>query len=334
MRNLRRVYKTKSEFELDLCNGKLYEGFVIGEGYAYVHNVYQMPGNLNGFGHFTDNYPEHNRYQGFYVQKIETTSEMIRLSLQSQTLEDFVEIKIQKGDTLCGLAQELGVTVDDLIKWNNIADRNTIIAGQMLKIDVNKAKNGSKFKTLLVSPLLSYLESKPEKDDDGKQTRNFIFLDDLRVPMSFVGYSSIFPTTIGGLKYTPNARFTNIGGFWYGAKGQFYNMSQSSQSSGRGWVFRAGSAKIAKNVSVFKNLRVMGNTFGGLSTSFSAISFLADPNWEDGLDTVGGISGFIYWPVASTYFGGKLFFKGMLNYTETMMENGFVPGRDDLIIWK
>lgn len=41
---------------------------------------------------------------------------------------------IQQGDTLFGIAQAFGVTVDDLISFNGISDPDAIQAGQRLKI--------------------------------------------------------------------------------------------------------------------------------------------------------------------------------------------------------
>lgn len=41
---------------------------------------------------------------------------------------------IQQGDTLFGIAQSFGITVDDLISYNAIADPDAIQAGQRLKI--------------------------------------------------------------------------------------------------------------------------------------------------------------------------------------------------------
>ena len=41
---------------------------------------------------------------------------------------------IQQGDTLFGIAQSFGVSMDDLISYNAIADPDAIQAGQRLKI--------------------------------------------------------------------------------------------------------------------------------------------------------------------------------------------------------
>ena len=138
--SVRAVYKTKDDFESDVTNGRFYEGFVIGIGYAYVHIVYQMPGNLNGFGRFTNDYPEDNRFSGCRLQKLDTSQEMVELSLRGHTSGEFMDFLVMRDDTLWAISRELGVTVEDLVRWNNIANPNKIYAGQILLVDVNKAK--------------------------------------------------------------------------------------------------------------------------------------------------------------------------------------------------
>ena len=47
---------------------------------------------------------------------------------------------IRSGDTLSGIASRYGVSVSDLVSWNNIANPNLIYAGQ--KIIVKKSGSG------------------------------------------------------------------------------------------------------------------------------------------------------------------------------------------------
>jgi stage VI sporulation protein D len=44
---------------------------------------------------------------------------------------------VQSGDTLSKIAKRFGVTVDAIVKANNIANPNLIKAGQVLKIPKN-----------------------------------------------------------------------------------------------------------------------------------------------------------------------------------------------------
>jgi len=41
---------------------------------------------------------------------------------------------VVKGDTLYKISRRYGVTVDDLVRWNGIKNRNLIHPGQQLKI--------------------------------------------------------------------------------------------------------------------------------------------------------------------------------------------------------
>ena len=41
---------------------------------------------------------------------------------------------VVKGDTLFKISRRYGVTVDDLVRWNGIKNRNLIYPGQQLKI--------------------------------------------------------------------------------------------------------------------------------------------------------------------------------------------------------
>ena len=41
---------------------------------------------------------------------------------------------VKKGETLHKIALHYGVKVEEIMEWNNIADRNLIFAGQDLKI--------------------------------------------------------------------------------------------------------------------------------------------------------------------------------------------------------
>jgi LysM repeat protein len=41
---------------------------------------------------------------------------------------------IKPGDTLSGIALQYGITIEDLVKLNNIADPNAIQAGQVIKV--------------------------------------------------------------------------------------------------------------------------------------------------------------------------------------------------------
>ena len=46
----------------------------------------------------------------------------------------YIVYTVVKGDTLGRIASAYGVTVRDLVRWNNIADPNLILIGQKLRI--------------------------------------------------------------------------------------------------------------------------------------------------------------------------------------------------------
>lgn len=46
----------------------------------------------------------------------------------------YIIYTVVKGDTLSKIAGRYGVTVNDLVYWNRIADPNLIVVGQKLKI--------------------------------------------------------------------------------------------------------------------------------------------------------------------------------------------------------
>ena len=47
---------------------------------------------------------------------------------------NYIVYTVVKGDTLGRIANAYGVTVKDLVRWNNIADPNLILIGQKLRI--------------------------------------------------------------------------------------------------------------------------------------------------------------------------------------------------------
>ena len=48
----------------------------------------------------------------------------------------YIVYTVQKGDTLGKIARIYGVSIDDLVRWNNIPNPDLIVVGQRLKIYV------------------------------------------------------------------------------------------------------------------------------------------------------------------------------------------------------
>lgn len=71
----------------------------------------------------------------------------------STTLPEAEEFyTIQQGDTLFGIAQAFGVSVDDLISFNAIADPDAIQAGQRLQIPPPTATTSTPAPSTTVAP--------------------------------------------------------------------------------------------------------------------------------------------------------------------------------------
>ena len=52
----------------------------------------------------------------------------------NQVIGGYDTYVVVKGDTLYKISRRYGVTVDDLVRWNGIKNRNLIYPGQELKI--------------------------------------------------------------------------------------------------------------------------------------------------------------------------------------------------------
>lgn len=72
---------------------------------------------------------------------------MVTLStLVIGTKADASTVKVETGDTVSGLADKYNVSIDDIVKWNHLNDKNVIIVGDKLNIDGKDIKSKSDFK--------------------------------------------------------------------------------------------------------------------------------------------------------------------------------------------
>ena len=62
-------------------------------------------------------------------------SAMAQTTAHADTLVDAHTVQVQAGDTLSGIAQRRGTTVDHLVQVNHIQNPNLIITGDKLKLD-------------------------------------------------------------------------------------------------------------------------------------------------------------------------------------------------------
>jgi bacteriocin-like protein len=58
----------------------------------------------------------------------------LNMNEMNQVIGGFETYVVVKGDTLYKISRRYGVTVDDLVRWNGIKNRNLIHPGQLLKI--------------------------------------------------------------------------------------------------------------------------------------------------------------------------------------------------------
>lgn len=71
---------------------------------------------------------------------------MVTLStLVIGTKADASTVKVATGDTVSGLADKYNVSIDDIVKWNHLNDKNLIIVGDKLNIDGKDIKSKSDF---------------------------------------------------------------------------------------------------------------------------------------------------------------------------------------------
>ena len=135
----REKYISKEEYDNAYVNRNLlYEGFVIGHGYAYASAVVFQPSHWNGYC------PDNKDYAGALfstmgkAQLFDDSKEAVKLSFRGLFMHGVATIIVEKNMTLSSIAEMFDVSVNDLANWNGIKNRNLIYAGQQLKIYKNR----------------------------------------------------------------------------------------------------------------------------------------------------------------------------------------------------
>jgi len=128
MAKYREVYITRNSFEIMQDTNQMYEGFVIGLGYAYVGTKVISPLCVLDYFRPFGVPPEGNVFSSIRYQDFDDSPEMVEISLRGAT-EQFHTVK--QGDTLSALARKYKVTVNNLVNWNGIADRDKIFVGHV-----------------------------------------------------------------------------------------------------------------------------------------------------------------------------------------------------------
>lgn len=114
---------------------KLYEGYVIGFGYVRVINRAIQPCHLNGFSPEVRMIPyEDTHFEIESKMESDRSPAAIKQSLKPLFVNGKTSITVGVGMTLSGIASFFGVTVDDLVRWNDIENPDKIYVGQSIKI--------------------------------------------------------------------------------------------------------------------------------------------------------------------------------------------------------
>lgn len=114
---------------------KLYEGYVIGFGYVKIINRAIQPCHLNGFNPEVRMIPfEDTHFEIESKMESDRSPAAVKQSLKPLFVNGETSITVGTGMTLSSIASFFGVTVDDLVRWNNIENPDKIYVGQNIKI--------------------------------------------------------------------------------------------------------------------------------------------------------------------------------------------------------
>ena len=225
MSKFREVYITIEDFALLQERGRIYEGFVIGLGYAFKHSSLINPPYFNGYLH-TEYIPAQvNRFSLVRNQYVDNSPEMIERSINGSTSNGEKLYIVQKDDTLLGISKQCGVSMDSLIKWNKLKDPNKIQVGQKLIVS-EQSRN----------LLGDYLEDNSEGHIYYGTLNSEMFIPNLR-PREVADLVSTAASTYG---FLPKTQFYNQSaknglfvyeknGEWIARSNRYYgNQSQSA----------------------------------------------------------------------------------------------------------
>lgn len=118
------------------ASGDLYQGYIIGEGYVSITQERVDPIHLNGQSPETRRVP-YNESSFSVVSKmtLDRSPEMVMKSLRGLFENGkSTTITVKSGMTLSGIASLFGITVDDLVRCNNIDNPDKIAVGQKIVV--------------------------------------------------------------------------------------------------------------------------------------------------------------------------------------------------------
>lgn len=218
------VYISLKEYrEKYLALGKLYEGFVIGYGYAYTKAKAFQPAHMNGYSPTIGRlYDYDSHYALGREQHIDTSMQARKLSLKglfklnAPFAKNQAEIIIKQGMTLSGIAAWFDVTVAELVEWNNIKDPNRIFVGQKIII-MDKHNNTLKTNTPSKTNTSSQADNVLKIESDGVSSKNgnsyvsvtYTNRATEELDMAFLNYYSFADETNGDSKVFNSNIMTN-----------------------------------------------------------------------------------------------------------------------------
>ncbi|MDR1198769.1 MAG: LysM peptidoglycan-binding domain-containing protein [Prevotellaceae bacterium] len=263
MAKYREVYITIEEFVILQETDRLYEGFVIGLGYAFVDTDAIPPPNLRGYTYVRDVPPAMNLFTLVRFQFVDNSPEMVEMSKKG-TMQKAEYHTVRQGDTLSALASKYGVKVSDIVKWNNIADPNKIEVGQTLAVNkyqeaLDVVNHGINIAGTVASAIASFrYTSYPWGKGYFRSANGKLY-------------------SLSVLEVQPNGKYV------------------------RGVQGLRNAANTAKNIS--KIPRLTGQTLGWVTLGYDVYKFRQQPNVINGLDlAIGGVS-LYQWQVGALYFG-------------------------------
>ena len=128
----------------------------------YVGHQYSDQGIIPGISGYVD---LDNFYDGMFIDKDGSGSNSNNgnnssSSNDKRTKNSDGTYTVKSGDTLSSIAAEFGVTVDELVKWNNISNPNMIYVGQILYLEPHNSNNYGSIYVVKAGDTLSGIAAK------------------------------------------------------------------------------------------------------------------------------------------------------------------------------
>lgn len=113
----------------------LYDGYVIGRGRVRIDRSTSQSSNLYSPASEVRIIPRGDvHYEIVSQMRLDASPDQIKASLKPLFKNGEAEISVKSGMTLSHIAALFGVTVKDLVRWNNIENPDNILVGQKIKI--------------------------------------------------------------------------------------------------------------------------------------------------------------------------------------------------------